>query len=98
MKKIFFAFLASTSLLISSVFAASEFTTPPELIQEGENSITLTWEKLDTTDIYWVNYGTDKEILSESYGDIIENTTVTIGSLALGEEYFFEVIGFDENT
>jgi xylan 1,4-beta-xylosidase len=64
--------------------------------QDDRRSVTLTWEKSENADGYNISYGVDNNKLYQNYM-VYTDTSVTINSLNVNQEYYFTIESFNEN-
>jgi xylan 1,4-beta-xylosidase len=61
-----------------------------------KRSVSLTWEKSPNATGYNISFGSDKNKLYHNYM-VYADTTVTINSLNVNQDYFFTIEAFNEN-
>lgn len=63
---------------------------------EDRRSVKLSWSQSENADGYTISYGTVKDKLYLNY-QIYSDTTLTINSLAVNQEYYFTIESFNQN-
>ena len=64
--------------------------------QDDRRSVTLTWEKSENADGYVISYGSNNKQMYHNYM-VYSDTSVTINSLNVNQEYYFTIESFNEN-
>ncbi|MDD3794238.1 MAG: fibronectin type III domain-containing protein [Candidatus Gracilibacteria bacterium] len=90
---IMFALLVSFFMLIGVQNANAEFKTT----EKKSNNITFSWDAVEKALIYKIDYGTSSEKLDKST-DYIDSLSYTIFDLTPSTNYYFRLIGYDENA
>jgi len=105
MKKIkYIASLLLVMLFTTQAFAEFKFDKAPEIVEQTEDSVKVSWEALDWAFWYYIYYWTESQAGKENpsyefeWDDLIEGTEYTIGWLESDKTYYVSVVWMDEEA